>query len=433
MTKSIKRLLLIFVLALFLRLIKLDVYPFGFHADEVRVGWNALSISKTGRDDRGNALALYYNTFGDFRPTGIFYATIPAITLFGRNEFAVRFPAALFGALTVFPFYFFICELLKSKNRKPIADSRQLPLIASLLLAVSPWHLVTSRATSEVIISLFFALWGFYFLIKTVNNQKIKFTIYSFLFLAVSYFFYHSVRLSAPMFVGVMILYFWREIKQSKLTGSVLVILGGLTLLTGILVINKEARGRFSQVSIFSDLDVKYELSRMPFEEGQGKVFIARLFHNKPIAYAKRFINEYARYFSADFFLNPETAKPARYTTVGVGILSYIELLLLVCGLIAIAQKKSSLLPLLLLLIAPIPGALTTEDAPNLHRALYMIPFILIIGAYGFNWLIESFPKYKSSFLELLSRFFHGLQKSPFVFFRSVAAREVKFKQAFNY
>lgn len=390
-------LFLIFLLALVLRIYKLGTFPVGFHADEARVAWNSLSILKTGADDRGNKLALYYNTFGDFRPTGIFYATIPSIAIFGRSEFAVRLPSALLGALSVIPLYLFVLEILKRDKVQGTRD-KSIAVIASFLLAINPWHISTSRATSEVIISLFIALWGFYFFLRAIEQKKLKFLIISSSLLVISYLFYHSIRLSAPLFIGAIIAFYWKEIKSSQLTRSVLVTLGGLGLATLLLISNKEARGRFSQVSIFSDLDVKYELSRMPFEEGPNKVFIARAFHNKPSTYTRRFINEYLKYFSSEFFLNSAVPKPGRYQTIGVGLLTYIEFALLIFGLVAIAQKRFALLPLLLLLIAPIPAALTTEDAPNLHRALFMIPFLIIIAAYGFSWAVELWGK-KSFYL----------------------------------
>ncbi|MBI4157786.1 glycosyltransferase family 39 protein [Candidatus Woesebacteria bacterium] len=380
----------IFILALLLRVYKLGAFPVGFHADEARVAWNAFSILKTGEDDRGNKLSLYYNTFGDFRPTGIFYVTIPSIALFGRNEFAVRFPAALLGALTVLPLFFL--TNLTSKSKK-------LALFASFFLAINPWHLSISRATSEVIISLFIALWGLYFFIRAIHEKSTRFLIIGSLSLILSFFFYHSIRLSAPLFVGATILFYWKGLKNSNFLKSTLVALGVICLTTLLLISNKEARGRFSQVSIFNDLDVQYELTRMPFEEGPNRVFIARAFHNKPLTYTRRFINEYMKYFSSEFFLNSSVAKPGRYQTIGVGLLTYIEFGLLILGLIAIAQKKVSPLALALLLIAPIPGALTTEDAPNLHRALFMIPFLMIISAYGFNLLLS--VKKKLNFLVL--------------------------------
>lgn len=373
----------IFVLTLFLRIYKLGTFPVGFHADEARVAWNSLSILKTGEDDRGNKLALYYNTFGDFRPTGIFYATIPSIAILGRSEFAVRLPAALLGALTVIPLFLLVGLISKNKN---------LGLFSAFLLAVNPWHVSTSRATSEVIISLFIALWGLYFFIRAIREKSIKFLVFSSCAIILSYFFYHSIRLSAPLFVATIIAFYWKEIKSTNLLKPILFAFGAICLTTLLLVSNKDARGRFSQVSIFSDLDVKYELGRMPFEEGPNKIFIARLFHNKPSTYTRRFVNEYAKYFSSEFFLNSSIAKPARYQTIAVGLLTYVEFGLLILGLIAIAQKKYSLLPLLLLLVAPIPGALTTEDAPNLHRALFMIPFLMTVMAYGFDF-ISSYKK----------------------------------------
>lgn len=373
-----KSLVLVFLTALFLRIYNLGEFPVGFHADEVRVGWNAYSILKTGYDDRGNKLALYYNTFGDFRPTGIFYLTIPSVAAFGNNEFAVRSPSALLGALTVFPLFYFVLQI--SKNW-------QVALFSAGLLAISPWHINVGRGTSEVVVSLFFALSGLHLFVRFLAEKEKRLFLFGVVLLAVSYLFYHSTRLLVPLFVGVVVVYYWKSlawnIKKLAIGGFVI-----LSLLTFLLSLNPQARGRFSQVSIFNDLDVRYELSKMPFEEGPNKVFIARLFHNKPSVYARRFVKEYSRYFSPDFLI-AETAKPARYATVGIGPLTYVEAFLFVAGLVAIIQRKASFLPLLLLFVAPLPAAFTTEDSPNLHRALFMVLFISIIGAYGISSLAD--------------------------------------------
>lgn len=402
----------VFLLALILRIYSLGDFPVGFHADEARVGWNAYSILKTGEDDRGNKLALYYNTFGDYRPTGIFYLAIPAILVFGNTEFAVRLPSALLGALTVFVIYFLTREvLIRLDDKGKLKDySSSVALVAAFLFAVSPWHINTSRSTSEVVIAMFFALAGLYLLIRFLNTPERKLFVYSFLSLIVSYFFYHSVRILIPLFVGVIAIYYWKIVRpqlRKILTGAFI----ALSLTTFIFALNPEARGRFTQVSIFNDLDVAYELSKMPYEEGPGQIFIARLFHNKPTVYARKFINEYVKYFSADFLIG-ETGKPARYKTVGIGVVTYVELFLLVFGFIAVAQKKFSTLPLLFLLVASLPAALTTEDSPNLHRSLFMVPFISIIGAYGIFslTLIKNWGK-------LISRSVFALLVLNFIFY----------------
>lgn len=381
--KTHKFIIAIFLIALVFRTYKLSDFPSGFHVDEVKVGWNALSILKTGMDDRGNKLALYYNSFGDYRPTGIFYATIPFIALLGRTELAVRLPSALFGAATVIPLFFLVGQILALE--KKVKNKEFVQRTAALLLAFSPWHIGVSRATSEVAISMFFAILGLSLLLEFALSKKKNLVIFAIASFGASYLFYHSVRLLIPAFLLFTVVFLWKKV-QVDARKVLLVVFLTLGFFTFVLSLNKEARGRFSQVSIFNDLDVSFELSKMPFEEGPGKVFVARLFHNKPLVYTRRFINEYASYFSANFLLGKE-GKPARYTTVGMGVVTYIELFLLVAGLVAIAQKRFGIFALVLLLLAPIPSALTTEDAPNLHRAFFMIPFISIIGAYGLEWI----------------------------------------------
>ena len=356
MLKLLKNpLFLIFLLALVLRIYKLGTFPVGFHTDEVRAGWQA---------SMGKILPLYYNTFGDFRPTGIFYTIMPSLAIFGKTEFAVRFPSALFGALSVFPLYLLAFEFSKKRN---------LALLASFFLAISPWHIEVSRATSEATIAVFLTLWALYFTIK----KRILWTLIA---VFLSYFFYHSTRLVTPLFLAA--------IATGKKT--LLYTAGGALGLTFLFAINPAARGRLSQVSILADPDIKYELSQAN-----------DLINNKLIVYGKRFVTEYTKYFGADFLIG-YGAKPYRYTTPGVGILTYIEFALLILGIVAISKKKFSPIPLILLLIAPLPAAFTTEDSPNLMRAFYMLPFATIISTYG----LSSLGKYrKIAFAFLLLNF----------------------------
>ncbi len=155
--------LLIFSLALFFRLFRLDSIPYGFHVDEAKAAWNAYSILKTGTDDKGNFFPMYYDSFGDYRPTGLMYLIIPSLLLFGQNIFAVRFPFALTGALTFIPLLFIVKELFL-KNYKKIG------LATALIISLNPWHIIASRSTSESIVSMFLALWGIYFILLSITH-----------------------------------------------------------------------------------------------------------------------------------------------------------------------------------------------------------------------------------------------------------------------
>ncbi|MBI4029179.1 MAG: glycosyltransferase family 39 protein, partial [Candidatus Blackburnbacteria bacterium] len=140
---------IIFLIALFLRVINLASVPVGLHGDEASIGYNAYSLLKTGKDQDGHFLPLSFDQFGDFRAAGYGYLDIPFVALFGLNAFAVRLPAALFGSLTIIIFYFFLLELFENKS---------IALIGSFLLAILPWHINISRASSEGVISSFFVL-----------------------------------------------------------------------------------------------------------------------------------------------------------------------------------------------------------------------------------------------------------------------------------
>ncbi len=376
----------IFFIGLFFRVFRLSTIPYGFHVDEVKAGWNAYSILKTGADDKGNVLSLYYDSFGDFRPTGLLYAIVPSLSVFGQTIFGVRFPFALIGALSIFPVIFIVKELTK----KHVVVGA----VAAVFIAFNPWHIIASRSTSESIVSIFFTLWGIYFLLKTFKHKSHRNVIYSIVCFVSSYFFYHSIRVLAPVFVLSTILIKWNYAKEKNLYFQPLLIFMVLVATTLLFMSSKEARGRMSQVSLKSDFKVLHEVTNMPNEGGSGHVFRARVFHNRIAVYIRRFMEEYKEYFGTSFLLG-NTAKPIRYTVPQVGLLTYFELLLFVLGLFWVSKKKEMLIVLALLVIAPIPAAVTIEDTPNLQRAIFMVPFFAITAAYGWYGLTKLALKWR--------------------------------------
>jgi len=107
------------------------------------------------------------------------------------------------------------------------------------------------------------------------------------------------------------------------------------------------------------------------------------------IAYKKKqYCQEAVKYFSEEF-LTGAAGRPYRFATPGVGVVTYAELLLIVVGIIQILRGNKSFLPIILLLIAPIPAALTSEDSPNLSRAFFMLPFLTCLATYGLSWILS--------------------------------------------
>lgn len=387
----------IFLIALFLRLYKLGELPFGFHVDEVRAAWNAVSILKTGLDDHLNRFSLYYNSIGDYRPTGIFYFIVPSILLFGRTIFAARFSVALFGALMIFPLYFLTNLLIKDAKINNL--KLNLGHLAAFLMAISPWHIELSRATNEVVISTFFTIFAFYFYIKYIEKRKIISILFFTISILLSYFLYHAVRFVAPAAFLLILIYYFKKVKTISLNKILPVVIPVLFVfaLSIFLGSTKEGAARFNQVSVFTNVDTTYEINRIRNENLNPNILM-RLFDNKIIIYTKHFITQYSQYFSGDFLVG-ELAKPYRFTTPGTGILTYIEFILLVFGLIDVIKNKRPILLMALLIVGPLPGAFTSEDVPNLSRTFIMLPFLLIIEALGLYSIANSFKAKKSLFL----------------------------------
>ena len=149
-TKNLKRitnnwiLAAILILAAALRLWNLGSIPPHLTPDEASLGYNAYSILRTRRDEYGQLLPVIFKSFGDFKPGLYVYLTVPSVLIFGLTEFAVRFPAALAGIISIWLIYLIVKKLFDEK----------LALFSGFIASVTPWLIYFSRGAWEVNISL---------------------------------------------------------------------------------------------------------------------------------------------------------------------------------------------------------------------------------------------------------------------------------------
>lgn len=188
-----KIIILIIILASVLRFSFLDKFPLAVNVDEAAKGYNAYSLLKTGKSFRGLAWPLYFTDYSDQQPSHVIlynYLIIPSVALFGLNLFAIRFPAAIIGTLTVLVIYFLTFELFKK---------RELANLSALFLAISPWHIFMSRMAIEPITYPFLFLLGWYFAQKALKNKKYLY-ISAFIF-GLCLYSYQSALLTIPVFL----------------------------------------------------------------------------------------------------------------------------------------------------------------------------------------------------------------------------------------
>ena len=170
--------------------------PPSLYWDEVSQGYNTYSILRTGYDEHQEFLPLArFKAFGDYKAPVYIYADVPFMAMFGKNEFAIRFPSALFGTLTVLFTFLITRELfIKEKRRDAYA------LFASFFLSISPWHIQLSRAAYEGNIATFFtvtAVFLFFYWLK----RKPVFLIISAASFVIAFYAFNAHRVFIPLLV----------------------------------------------------------------------------------------------------------------------------------------------------------------------------------------------------------------------------------------
>ena len=296
------------------------------------------------------------------------------------NEFAIRFPSALLGSLSVIPVFFISYWIF---------DNKKVGYLSALALAIMPWHITLSRASSEGIMGIFFYGCGLMFLIGYIKWKRNAYIFISYFFFLVGYWIYHPYRVIIPLTLLLLMIILFIYKDRKKIAA---ICIGFLlfSLLTGYISTTKWGRGRFIQTSIFSpSSEVQLKLQELIYDEGQQRILLARIFHNKFLGYGREFIRQYSSYFSGEYLFVKGGLSYA-YSVPQQGLLYISFSLFLITSLIFLIRKEFSkeqrkliLFLVILLFIVPIPASLTFIDSPNIQRSVDMTLFISIFVGLG--------------------------------------------------
>lgn len=366
--------LVIISLAVILRLWQLGTLPPSPYWEEVALGYDAYSVLKTGRDHHGASWPLIaFESFGDWKPSGYFYALLPSLAIFDLTVWSVRLPSALAGIGIVLLFPYLVEMVLRRNLQQPEK------LIAYGLAAVSPWLLVFSRGAWEVNLATFLVLAGILSWYRALTTKKVTFTTFGWAGLAVvllttSMYTYHAMRIIAPLWALGSTYWAWATWSpkswQKYLGLGITSALVGLVLLSPIIsnLNDKTVTQRFQETSIFADQNPVLMSNQLRAEHGNA--WWARLVYHRYWFIAKTIATKLAEHLTVDFLFVSGDAN-ARHRSALYGQLLYPDLLLLLLGIYYLAKQKNSPIWLLgwLWLAATIPAALTTAT-PHALRTL---------------------------------------------------------------
>ena len=372
----------IVILGAALRLFNLSNLPPAFNWDEVSHGYNAYSILKTGKDQWGQFLPiLNFRAYGDYPLPLNLYLTAPFIAALGLNEFSIRLPHAILGVGTIIATYFFASGFTKKK---------EVGLLASLLVAVDPWTLFTSRFVLQSNLSVFFLTTA---AALFFNREKSKiFLPLSIFTLGLTLYSYHTTRIVSPLILIAAIVIYWKEIKLSWVSAF---LIAAFLIPLPFIFTNPTARARSSVVFILNEGAVAKIINQR--QGSKLPPIVSRIVYNRPTYFVRTFLENYLGYFSPEFlFLKGGTQY--QFSIPNKGLLHFASFPFFYIGLLLLIRelkvKKEYQLILAWLLIAPIPASITVDKLAVL-RATSMIPLPELISALGLLMVLEKLKKIK--------------------------------------
>jgi len=372
-----KKLILIFLLALVLRLWQLNLIPPGITNDEANVAYDAWLISKTAKDQWGEFLPLQFRGFGDYRLPVYQYLLVPLAAIFGLKAWVIRLPTVLSGSATVLILYFLVEEVFKEDKKASF-----LGLISAVLLIFNPWHFGLSRVIMESNVGLFFVLLAVYFYRK--SQKSIKNFVLAVLFSLLSFYTYYGYRVFLPLFLLFLTVQNPQLIKNNFIKKMKIVLIG-LFLSAPILLSLIQGGGgaRLQQVNFLRNQSIIGELNQqLSICKTDLPGFFCKIFFNRYSFFTAEFFKNYFNHFSIQFLFFKEFEKawgflpPSPYFYL-------INLSFFFYGFFKLCAKKEGRFWLVFFLLAPLADSLTGRG--HFARSFALIIPIMVFIAYG--WL----------------------------------------------
>lgn len=402
MRKEYWWLVLIIIIATYLRVANLTSVPPGLYPDEAMNGNNALEAFTTHDfkvfyPENNGREGLFINIQAMF------------LSVLGNEPWVLRLPSVIFGILTVLGMYFltrelFADQLFPTGTGRPLAP---IALLSAFLLAVSFWHINFSRIGFRAIMAPFFLTWGIYFLLKSLKPQsKIIYPIIGGLIYGLGFHSYIAYRATPLIILCIMAIFLIKARKEGKtrhfyvatFVFIAFTILATLPLSIYFLENPGDFLGRTGQISIFnSETPVKDFLINTLKTAGMFNVFGDMNWrHNiagKPLLFwpvgilfiigaivgiRAVFRNSNSKTQTSNQVQNPKSKNNFLK-------FSHSDL---TCNL-----SFGIWILFIWLIVAALPVVVSNEGLPHALRAILMVPPVIIISSLGGLWLFRCFEE----------------------------------------
>lgn len=410
-------------LAMATRIWKLGSLPVAPYWEEAALGYDAYSILKTGRDHHGHFLPIVaFESFGDWKPSLYFYATVPSIAAFGLNTWAVRMPSALAGVAIVVGVGWLARIAWEEKHRVLESfehDEKALrypggewvQLVGMALATISPWAIQFSRGAWEANLATALVLWatigGMELIRRDLPNlphHQLRPRTVFWLSLAInvgfglSLYTYHATRVIAPLVGGLLTLMWvgyqqtknrtnwagdiWKNIRKNWVAFMAAWVIGaGMGLPLALSVGSPHLTQRLNETSIFGVSN--WVTQSNAYRQRQGFSLVSRALYHRAWFLGKEVATNFFAHWRIDYLFFTGDVNP-RHSTPLFGVFYPFDIVFLLVGIGWCLTSRTSVRWFLLgwVLVATLPAALTTA-VPHALRTLPAMPAYLAILTLG--------------------------------------------------
>jgi len=362
--KTIIKLMLILVLALFIRFIFLDKIPVGINDDELHFVLKAKSF-------------FYGETLSFDEMSSVVFS--PIIGILPLNLVTAKLPYVITSVLSIILLYLIVKKITKNTN---------LSLFIVLAASLNPWSIYTARTSFDAPVALLFFLLSLYLMLK--NNRL-------------------SILLSIPIgflafnsYIGTKVIYFpyifisafycWKFVNKKFGIYYLATIIFALiiTLNFAVSLSHQSVGRRLSELWTPSSPKIAAIVND---ERRESLSPAITLFTNKYTIYFRETFEKYLNNFSPNvLFLTGDAAFTGSLWIHGY--FYYFDIILIILGVLFLFQKHRSFLLFItsFILLSPIPEAIRGDPIPAyvFHSSL-QYPFLFILVGAGIFYFFQIF------------------------------------------
>ena len=356
----------VLAVAAFLQLTALGRAPARVSTDEARVAVQARLLADTGRDMSGHRLPPFFRIKNPLVPDdpnvtwwqpALFYLDAAALRVAPFSAATVRLPIALLAVLDVWLMFLVARRLF---------GSDWYGLLAALMLALTPAHFIFGRQAFDYFCPLPVTLAWLWCLLQAIESDANAWPAAAGFVLGAGSFSYITSWFVMPCYLVVTLIALGSSGRPARALAAAAVGFAAPLLVAVPWLWTHPAMPR----EVFADYRVKVSAP-----------LVSRL-------------DVYWDYFNPSYLFFSGGSNPM-FATRRAGVFPLAAAALLPCGLWSICARRRSIARMILLvgfLFAPVPIVLAMPTDPKYFtaRELAVVPFGVLIGVAGVEWLVAA-------------------------------------------